>query len=110
MGGSSQLKADYIRKTLSFRPGACAATTDPLDEMLVRFPLSCIRDQLDSLLDEPADASLPNLPYERTIAEKEYRCIEMLPLAELAGFAFEVWPPIDPKRRRDLAASRWRAN
>ena len=98
------------------------ATTDPLDAMLARLQLSCIRDQLDSLLDEAARANLSAretliLLCEREIARKDHRRIEMaLKLAhfpavkELAGFDFEAQPSIDPKQIRDLAASRWIAN
>jgi DNA replication protein DnaC len=84
----------------------------------------CIRDQLDSLLDEAARAKLSAretliLLSEREIAPKDHRRIEMaLKLAhfsavkELAGFDFEAQaqPSIDPKQIRDLAASRWIAN
>src|SRR3954453_4668053 len=87
-----------------------------------RLQLSCIRDQLDSLLDEAARANLSAremliLLCEREIARKDHRRIEMaLKLAhfpavkELAGFDFEAQPSIDPKQIRDLAASRWIAN
>ena len=97
-------------------------TIDPLDAMLARLQLSCIRDQLDSLLDEAARANLSAretliLLCEREIARKDHRRIEMaLKLAhfpavkELAGFDFEAQPSIDPKQIRDLAASRWIAN
>lgn len=96
--------------------------TDRLDEMLMRLKLSGIRDQLDSLLDEAARASLSTretlmLLCEREIARKDHRRIEMaLKLAhfpavkELATFDFEAQPSVDPKQIRDLAASRWIAN
>ncbi len=95
---------------------------DRLDEMLMRLKLSGIRDQLDSLLDEAARASLSTretltLLCEREIARKDHRRIEMaLKLAhfpavkELAGFDFEAQPSVDPKQIRDLAASRWIAH
>lgn len=89
------------------------ATTDPLDTMLARLQLSGIRDQLDSLLDEAARASLSAretliLLCEREIARKDHRRIEMaLKLAhfpavkELAGFDFEAQPSIDPKQKQN---------
>jgi DNA replication protein DnaC len=101
---------------------ATEVPTDRLDAMLARLQLSGIRDQLDSLLDEAARASLSTretliLLCEREIARKDHRRIEMgLKLAhfpavkELAGFDFEAQPSIDPKQIRDLAASRWIAN
>ncbi|WP_425304767.1 hypothetical protein [Bradyrhizobium canariense] len=57
-------------------------TIDPLDTMLARLQLSCIRDQLDSLLDEAARANLSAretliLLCEREIARKDHRRIEM---------------------------------
>ena len=57
-------------------------TIDPLDAMLARLQLSCIRDQLDSLLDEAARANLSAretliLLCEREIARKDHRRIEM---------------------------------
>jgi DNA replication protein DnaC len=96
--------------------------SDPLDQMLTRFKLSGIRDQLDNLLDEAAHAKLSTretlmMLCEREIARKDHRRIEMaLKLAhfpavkELAGFDFEAQPSLEPKQIRDLAASRWIAN
>src|ERR1700757_1610796 len=101
---------------------ATEAPIDRLDAMLARLQLSGIRDQLDSLLDEAARATLSAretliLLCEREIARKDHRRIEMaLKLAhfpavkELASFDFEAQPSIDPKQIRDLAASRWIAN
>ncbi len=81
---------------------AMEATTDRLDAMLARLQLSGIRDQLDSLLEEAARASLSAretliLLCERENAREDRRLIEMaLKLAhfpavkELAGFDFEA--------------------
>jgi DNA replication protein DnaC len=99
-----------------------APVLDPLDAMLTRLQLTGIRDQLDSLLDEAARASLSSretlaLLCEREIAKKDHRRIEMaLKLAhfpvvkDMASFDFEAQPSIDPKQVRDLSQGRWIAN
>ena len=95
---------------------------DRLPEMLGRLNLTCMRDQLDSLLDEAARADLDlrqalALLCEREIARKDQRRVEMaLKLAhfpvvrELAGFDFAAQPSLDPKQVRDLGQGRWIAN
>jgi DNA replication protein DnaC len=95
---------------------------DPLDEMLTRLQLTGIRDQLDTLLDEAARASLTAretlaLLCEREIARKDHRRIDMaLKLAhfpvmkDLASFDFAAQPSVDAGQMRDLAAGRWIAN
>lgn len=104
------------------RKKPAAPMPDPLDEMLTRLQLTGIRDQLDTLLDEAARASLTTretlaLLCEREIARKDHRRIDMaLKLAhfpvmkDLASFDFAAQPSVDQGQMRDLAAGRWIAN
>lgn len=99
-----------------------ALPTEQLDAMLTRLQLTCIRDQLENLLDEAARRDLSTretlaLLCEREIARKDQRRIEMAMkvahfpcVRDLAGFDFAAQPSIDPKQTRDLATGRWIAN
>lgn len=98
------------------------AETDRLEAMLTRLQLTCIRDRLDSLLDEAARQKLTlreGLSWlcAAEIAHKDQRRIAMgvniakFPFVRtLEGFDFEAQPSIDPGKIRDLATSRWVGN
>lgn len=93
--------------------------TDRLDELLTRLPLTAIRDQLDSLLDEAGRAQMTLREAllflaEREVARRDTRRIQMgMKLARfpcvrtLEGFDFDAQPSIDPGQIRDLATGRW---
>ena len=95
---------------------------DVLMDHLTRLKLTCIRDQLDSLLDEAAE-KLPTLREAvaflvgREVARKDERRLEMaLKIAhfpavrELADFDFKAQPSVDKRQIRELATSRWVAH
>lgn len=99
-----------------------AADHDVLVEQLTRLQLTCIRDQLDSLLDEAAAKNLTlreavAFLIGREVARKNERRLGMaLKIAhfpvvrELADFDFKAQPSVDRRQVRELAASRWVAH
>ena len=99
-----------------------AVDHDTLMEQLTRLKLTCIRDQLDSLLDEAAEQQLRlreamAFLIGREVARKNERRLEMaLKIAhfpavrELADFDFKAQPSVDKRQIRELATSRWVAH
>lgn len=95
---------------------------DVLMDHLTRLKLTCIRDQLDSLLDEAAEKQLTlreavAFLIGREVARKDERRLEMaLKIAhfpavrELADFDFKAQPSVDKRQIRELATSRWVAH
>ncbi len=95
---------------------------DVLMDRLTRLKLTCIRDQLDSLLDEAAEKQLTlreavAFLVDREVARKDERRLEMaLKIAhfpavrELANFDFKAQPSVDKRQIRELATSRWVAH
>lgn len=96
--------------------------TDALVGMLTRLKLTCIRDRLDSLLDDAARRELTlreALAWmcAAEVAHKDQRRIAMgLNIAKfpfvrtLDSFEFDAQPSIDPGKVRELATCRWVAN
>ena len=90
---------------------------DVLMDRLTRLKLTCIRDQLDSLLDEAAEKQLTlreavAFLVDREVARKDERRLEMaLKIAhfpavrELADFDFKAQPSVDKRQIRELATS-----
>jgi len=99
-----------------------AVDHDVLAGQLTRLQLTCIRDQLDSLLDEAAARNLTlreavAFLVGREVARKNERRQEMafkiahFPVVrELADFDFKAQPGVDRRQVRELAASRWIAH
>ena len=99
-----------------------AVDHDVLVEQLTRLQLTCIRDQLDSLLDEAAEKQLTlrealAFLVGREVARKNERRLEMAmkiahfpAVRELADFDFKAQPSVDERQIRELAASRWVAH
>ncbi len=95
---------------------------DVLAEQLTRLKLTCIRDQLDSLLDEAAEKGMTlreavAFLVGREVARRNERRLEMamriadFPVVrELADFDFKAQPSVDERQVRELAASRWVAH
>ena len=93
-----------------------------LVEQLTRLQLTCIRDQLDSLLDEAAERQLTlreavAFLVGREVARKNERRMEMAmkiahfpAVRELADFDFKAQPSVDKRQIRELATSRWVAH
>ena len=99
-----------------------AVDHDLLAEQLTRLKLTCIRDQLDSLLDEAAEKGMTlreavAFLVGREVARKDGRRLEMAmriahfpAVRELADFDFAAQPSVDARQVRELAASRWVAH
>ena len=99
-----------------------AVDHDVLVERLTRLQLTCIRDQLDSLLDEAAEKQLTlrealAFLVGREVARKNERRLEMAmkiahfpAVRELADFDFKAQPSVDKRQIRELATSRWVAH
>ncbi len=95
---------------------------ETLVEHLTRLKLTCIRDQLDSLLDEAAEKQLTlreavAFLVGREVARKDERRLEMAmkiahfpAVRELADFDFKAQPSVDKRQIRELATSRWVAH
>ena len=93
----------------------------PTDQ-LARLQLTCIRDQLDSLLDEAAEKQLTlreavAFLIGREVARKNERRLGMAmkiahfpAVRELADFDFKAQPSVDKRQIRELATSRWVAH
>ena len=94
-----------------------AADHDVMVEQLTRLQLTCIRDQLDNLLDEAAAKNLTlreavAFLIGREVARKNERRLGMafkiahFPVVrELADFDFKAQPSVDRRQVRELAAS-----
>ena len=92
---------------------------DVLTEQLTRLQLTCIREQLDSLLGEAAEKQLTlreaaALLIGREVARGNERRLEMAlkvahfpAVRELADFDFRAQPSVDKRQIRELATSRW---
>ncbi len=95
---------------------------ETLTGWLTRLQLTCIRDQLDSLLDEAAGKEMTlreafTFLIEREVSRKDERRIEMAfkiahfpAVRELADFDYKAQPSIDQRQVRELATSRWIAH
>ena len=86
---------------------------DVLMDQLTRLKLTCIRDQLDSLLDEAAEKQLTlreavAFLVGREVARKDERRLEMA--LKIAHFDFKAQPSVDKRQIRELATSRWVAH
>jgi DNA replication protein DnaC len=106
------------------RATALVSPPDPatLDAMLTRLKLTAIRDQLNTLLAEPARRELTLIETfaylcEREIARTDARRIDMaLGLArfpmvrELSGYDFAAQPAVDKQQITELATGRVIAN
>jgi DNA replication protein DnaC len=90
--------------------------------MLSRLQLTCIRDQLDSLLDEAARGEMTlrealGFLCQREVARRDERRIEMATkiahfptVRDIDGFDFSAQPSVDAKQIRELTTCRWVAN
>ena len=99
-----------------------AVDHDVLVEHLTRLQLTCIRDQLDSLVDEAGEKQLTlretvAFLVGREVSRKNERRLEMAmkiahfpTVRELADFDFKAQPSVDKRQNQDLAAARWVAH
>ena len=99
-----------------------AVDHDVLIEHLTRLQLTCIRDQLDNLLDEAGEKQLTlreavAFLVGREVSRKNERRLEMAmkiahfpTVRELADFDFKAQPSVDKRQIQDLAAARWVAH